>query len=56
MANELKEYLTKNKMLNLQKSIGTREYFVTDYTDRFIKVAEMFLGQKIENNLKKVVL
>ncbi len=56
VARELKEYLTKNKMLNNQKEIGKREYFVTDYTERFIKVAEMFLGNKIEGNLKKVFL
>ena len=31
-----------------------RSYFVTDLTERFIKVAEMFLGQKIKGSLKKV--
>ena len=31
-----------------------RSYFVTDLTERFIKVAEMFLGQKIKSSLKKV--
>ena len=31
-----------------------RSYFVTDLTNRFIKVAEMFLRQKIKSSLKKV--
>ncbi len=56
VAKELKEFLTKNKMLNNQKGLGKRDYFVTDYTERFIKMAEMFLGYKIEGNLKKVLI
>lgn len=54
VAQELKEYLVMNKMLNVQESIGGKEYYVTDYTERFVKVAEMFLGHKIEDNLKKI--
>ena len=53
---ELKEFLTKNKMLNDQKVRGKRNYFVTDYTERFVKVAEIFLGHKIEGNLNKIQL
>jgi glutamate racemase len=56
VAEELLDYLTKNKMLSRQDIAGKRNYFVTDYTDRFIKVAEMFLGHKIECNLRKVLL
>lgn len=56
VAGELKDYLTRNKMLNSKKSIGKHNYFVTDYTDRFVQVAEMFLGKKIENNLRKVII
>lgn len=54
VAKELKEFLIKNNMLNNQKQIGKINYFVTDYTEHFLKVAEMFLGHKIEDNLKKV--
>lgn len=56
VSNEVKEYLTKNKMLNSQDSVGKKEYFVTDYTERFIDVAEMFLGHKIKGDLKKITL
>jgi glutamate racemase len=56
VAEELKYSLIKNKMLNSQKGIGKRSYFVTDYTEHFIKVAEIFLGYKIRENLQKVIL
>jgi glutamate racemase len=56
VAKEIKEFLTKNKMLNGRKNIGKKNYFVTDYTEHFIEVAEMFLGHKIEENLKKVTI
>lgn len=56
VAEQLKDYLTKNKMLNGEKKIGKRSYFVTDYTKRFVDVAEMFLGHKIENDLEKISL
>lgn len=56
VAKELKRFLTENKMLNNQKGMGQRSYFVTDYTKYFIKIAETFLSHKIEGNLKKVIL
>jgi len=56
VANELKEFLTKNKMLKNQTKNGQRNYFVTDYTERFVKVAEMFLGEKIKSRLRKINL
>lgn len=56
VAKEVSDYLIKNDMLNSQKTIGKRSYFITDYTERFIKVAEMFLGSRIKDNLKKVTL
>ena len=52
VAIEVKRYLDKHGLLNNQKRKGKIEYFVTDLTDRFIKVAEMFLGSKIRTNLK----
>lgn len=54
VTKELKHYLTNNSMLNSQKRLGKRSYFVTDYTDDFIKVAEVFLGYKIGKNLRTV--
>lgn len=56
VAKEVFGYLTENKMLNTQKNIGNKEFYVTDLTERFTKVAEMFLGEKIKNQLKKVEL
>lgn len=53
---EVENYLWKNNLLNNQKKMGKREFFVTDLNDRFVKVAEMFLGQKIKPNLKKIIL
>lgn len=56
VAAELKNYLEENNLLNSKKTVGKHSYFVTDYTERFVKVAEMFLGHKIENDLRKVLL
>lgn len=56
VAYDVKDYLTDNKLINGKKSIGVRKYFVTDLTDRFIKVAEMFLGGKIKGRIEKVNL
>ncbi len=55
-ALKVKSYLKENKMLNNSKSLPTRRYYVTDYTERFIKVAEMFLGDTIHGNLEKAAL
>jgi len=54
VAEELKYSLTKNGLLNGQKRSGKINYFVTDLTDRFTKVAEMFLGEKIKGRINKV--
>jgi glutamate racemase len=56
VVSEVKNYLTENNLLNDQSKTGKREFFVTDLNDRFVKVAEMFLGQKIKPDLKKVIL
>lgn len=56
VAKVVKEYLIKNKMQNTDEKLGERNYFVTDYTERFIKIAELFLGHKIERNLEKATL
>lgn len=56
VAKELKAFLANNKMLNDQKKLGKRNYFVTDYTERFVKMAEMFLDHKIEHSLEKIMI
>lgn len=56
VAEELKDFLTKNNLLNSQNMISKKEFYVTDLTERFIKVAEMFLGQKINKNLRRISL
>lgn len=55
-AKEVFDFLNKNNLMNSQKKTGKREYYVTDLTDRFKKVAEMFLGHSIYGNLKKVAI
>ncbi|PJC28274.1 glutamate racemase [Candidatus Shapirobacteria bacterium CG_4_9_14_0_2_um_filter_39_11] len=48
VAAMLKNYLVKNNLTNNQKRGGKRNFYVTDLNKRFVKVAEMFLGQKLE--------
>jgi len=56
IAQKLKIFL-KNKKLEAPKTLqATRKYYVTDLTDRFIKVAEMFLGEKLVGKIEKVSL
>lgn len=56
VAEEVKNFLVENNMQNVQKSKGGVEYYVTDMTERFTKVAETFLGSKIGSKLKEVNL
>lgn len=56
LAISLRDYLTKHKMLNNQNTLGERKYFVTDLNPRFLTVAEMFLGQNISKDVKKINL
>ncbi len=51
-----KKYLIEHKMLSDKQGQGRRTYFVTDLTDRFKSVAEMFLGHSINGYLKKVII
>lgn len=46
---ELKETLAKTGLENLSLDNITRRFYVTDSPERFIKVGEKFLGQKIEH-------
>lgn len=56
VAGELKNYLIDKNLLNNQRNRGEIKFYVTDYTDRFIKVAEMFLGERIRGKIEKVNL
>ena len=49
-------YLEKNNLLAPINSKSKRLYFVTDLTQRFVSVAEMFLGHKISGSLRKASL
>lgn len=63
VSKEVKTFLSKHNMLNIQKakslpagSQGKNEYYVTDLTERFTKVAKMFLGEEIKGKINRVSL
>lgn len=56
LALYLKSYLAKNTMLNNQNTLGQKKYFVSDLNPRFLTAAEMFLGQNINKDVKKITL
>jgi glutamate racemase len=47
--HEIKRILEARSLNNTQQNPPIREFFVTDSTERFLKVGEHFLGQKIEH-------
>jgi glutamate racemase len=49
-------YLKKKEMLAPFNQRPEFKYFVTDLTERFTRVAEMFLGERLKGSLKKVIL
>lgn len=53
LARDLRNYLSLKRLLNNQKGQGNREYFVSDLNERFTKVAEMFLGEKLDGKVSK---
>ncbi len=55
-AKQVYEYLKVNSMLNSQNLVGKSTYFVTDFTERFTRMAEIFLGQKLQDKITKVDL
>lgn len=56
IAKVLSSFL-KEKKLEAPKNLNpVRKYYVTDLTKRFIKVAEIFLGEKIKGEIKKISL
>lgn len=54
-SQEIKIILDTHGLNNGQKKAAVREFFVTDSTERFLKVGEHFLGQKIEH-LEKITV
>jgi glutamate racemase len=56
IAGEISLFLKENDLLNGQKAVGDIKFFVTDMTDRFTKMAEMFLGKRISGSIEKVDL
>jgi glutamate racemase len=47
-AKEIKKTLIQYDMVNTSASYPQRRFYVTDSPERFIKVGERFLGEKIE--------
>lgn len=56
LTRSLKKFLYKNDMQSSGKRLGRLSFYVTDLTPRFTKVAEMFLGEKIEDRVYKADL
>jgi glutamate racemase len=54
-SREIKKILETQSLNNEQTKAPVREFFVTDSTERFLKVGEHFLGQKIEH-LEKITV
>ncbi len=52
----LASYLTEHNLLAPKGAKAKRIYYVTDLTERFISVAEMFLGHKIGSSIRKASL
>ena len=50
VANSLYDLLEENKLLNHRK-IGVHEFFVSDYTPWFEKIAKMFFEEEIRLEL-----
>ena len=56
LAKKLSKFLAQHDLLNRKGNKGKMQYFVTDLTDRFVTVAGMFLGEKIEGRINKINL
>jgi glutamate racemase len=56
VAKEVSSFLYKGNLLNDQKGDGKIKFFVTDLTERFTKITQMFLGGRIKGRINKVVL
>ncbi len=47
VAKSLQEYLVQHNLLNAQTEIGSRQFFVSDYTTSFEASTKMFFGQNL---------
>lgn len=56
LASNLKTFLEEKNLLAPKALPVVRKYFVTDLTNRFAKVAEMFLGKELKGMIKKVTI
>jgi glutamate racemase len=56
VTDKLKNYLVEADIVNNLKRTGNKKFYVTDLNDRFVKVAEMFLGEEIKGKINKTVL
>jgi glutamate racemase len=56
VSKEVVKYLTENRLLCDNKLKPSLKFFVTDLTDQFVKTAEMFLGKKLGNTVKRIEL
>lgn len=52
IAHEVKQILTKQKLLNEKKTTATQTFYVTDSPERFKKIGEIFLDYEIKNIFK----
>lgn len=54
VTSELKVFLLKNNLVNDQKRVGKKSFYVTDLNNQFRKIAKMFLGEKLKGEVVKV--
>ena len=52
----LKDFLIKKGLDSPRNLRSVRKYYVTDLTDRFTKVAEMFLGEELKGKIRRIDL
>lgn len=55
-AKYARRMLTEHNLLKLASSAGKQDYFVSDDVQNFTELAELFLGEKLGNHIKKVQL
>ncbi|TVR78647.1 MAG: glutamate racemase [Chitinophagaceae bacterium] len=54
LADQLKENLSKNKILNTSKTKGKTSFFVSDWTESFAETASIFYGKEIKLELAQI--
>lgn len=56
VSGNIANYLAKKNLLNSKKEKGKLTLYVTDLTERFEKMAKMFLGSQVKIDLKEIEL